>query len=118
MVKNNKIAILIVITCTVLTSLGQLFLKKGTYNISFEDIIYNYWLFAGLIMYSLGAVLFILALKFGDLSLVYPIISLSFVWVALLSFFFLNESLSVSKLTGIPLILTGVCLIGVGGKNG
>ena len=118
--KEKTIAIIIVVLCTILTSSGQLFLKLGSNNLSLDifNLIQNYWLLAGIVLYGMGAILFIIALKFGELSVVYPIISLSFVWVTLLSSLFLNEELTSLKFSGIPLILIGVCLIGIGGGSG
>ena len=42
-------------------------------------------LFCGYFLYGLGAVLFTLALRDGELSVLYPVISLTYVWVAILS---------------------------------
>ena len=119
MVKEKTLAIIIVVLCTLLTSLGQLFLKFGSARLSFNlyELITNYWLIGGMILYGSGAILLIFALKFGELSVVYPIISLSFIWVTLLSVRFLNEEMGIIKLGGIAFILLGVSFIGVGSKK-
>lgn len=118
--KRLTAAIIIMLACTIMTSLGQLFLKLSADSLSLNlfELIANYWLIGGVIFYGTGAVLLIIALKFGELSFVYPLVSLSFIWVALLSVKFLNEGIGPIKIVGMMFILSGVSLIGVGAKNG
>lgn len=117
--KKNTLAVVIIIICTIFTSLGQLFLKMGAdrLQLTFFGMITNYPLIAGCIFYGLGAVLMIYALKHGDLSLVYPFVSLSFIWVALLSIVFLGESLVLMQWFGIMIIILGVSFVGRGARS-
>ncbi|MBN1503136.1 EamA/RhaT family transporter [Candidatus Woesearchaeota archaeon] len=119
MLGNNKIGIFIMLFCTILTSLGQLFLKIGVdrFTANIVEIITNYWFWGGILFYGAGAILLIIALRYGELSLLYPVVSLSFVWVTLLSAKFLNETISALNIYGIVIILGGVSLIGIGAKN-
>lgn len=115
--KQGKLSsITLMIVCTIFTSLGQLFLKFGANKLQFslQGIFLNLPLFAGIIFYGVGAVLLIYSLKKANLSFIYPFVSLSFIWVSLLSYFFLNESPSFIQLLGIPCIIIGVSLIGGG----
>jgi drug/metabolite transporter (DMT)-like permease len=109
-------SIALMVVCTIFTSLGQLFLKLGANKLQFslQGIFFNLPLIAGIIFYAIGAVLLIYSLKKANLSFIYPFVSLSFIWVSLLSYFFLNESLSFIQLLGIPCIILGVSLIGGG----
>ena len=104
--------------CTVFTAVGQILLKKGTNLLIFDivSILTNFSLLLGVFFYALGAVLLIYALRYGELNVLYPIISLTFVWVTILSFLFLNEPLSFFKVTGTSTILFGVVLITKGEK--
>jgi drug/metabolite transporter (DMT)-like permease len=106
----------LMIVCTIFTSLGQLFLKLGANKLQFslQGVFLNLPLIAGIIFYAVGAVLLIYSLKKANLSFIYPFVSLSFIWVSLLSYFFLNESMSFIQLLGIPCIILGVSLIGGG----
>ena len=54
----------------------------------------------------------ILALREGELSMLYPIIALTYVWVNLLSMYFFNEHLNLWKGVGIGLVIGGVALLG------
>ena len=71
-------------------------------------------LFAGLAVYGIGAVLMIVALKHGELSVLYPLISLSYVWVAILSVVLFAEDMNPLKLAGILVIMAGVGVLGRG----
>lgn len=114
-------AMLIVLLCTALTSVGQILFKIGSVKLSWNilALITNLPLMAGFFFYGIGAVLLILALKYGELSVLYPIIALGFVWVSLLSARFLPipESMNPMKWFGVAGIIIGVTLIGYGGQN-
>ena len=110
---NNFLGIVIIFICTIFTAIGQYFLKKGVtdFRFFFPDILFNYQLLLGLVFYGLGMILLIFALKFGELSVVYPVFSLSIVWTTLISVFFLSESLKLHQYGGVLFILAGVVLI-------
>ena len=117
--KRLGLAIPLVLLCSVFASLGQLFLKLGMDNLTSGafPIISNYELILGCFFYAVGAVLMIFALAHGDLSIIYPFISLSFIWVSLLSVFFLGEAVLLIQWIGMILIISGVTFIGVGSEN-
>ena len=54
----------------------------------------------------------VLALRDGELSMLYPVIALTYVWVSVLSFLIFRESLPPMKLLGISLIVIGVAVLG------
>ena len=109
-------AVLLVIAGDLVGSFGPILLKKASSRISFNlrSIIFNKYLIGGIFFYSIGTILFIPALRGGDLSVLYPFVALSYVWVSFLSMWFLKEKMNKLKWTGIALILAGVSLIGLG----
>lgn len=113
-------AICLVLLCTLLTSSAQVLYKFGVQKLvfNFANIIANYYLIIGVLLYMAGAVLLVIALKHGELSILYPIIAMSYVFVSFLSRHFFNELITPLKLTGIILIIAGVSAIGFGIKNG
>lgn len=114
--KNNKLAIILVITCTIFTSVGQILMKSGTERTgSIFEIITNIPLILGFVSYGIGAVLLIISLKYGELSLVYPFIALSFIWVSIASIYLFNEHVSLINWAGLIAIILGVSMIGYGG---
>ena len=112
--KTKPWAILVVVVCTIFTALGSLFFKFSVMNFKFTIIglITNYFLIIGLFFYFLGFVLLIWAFKHGELSVLFPIASLSFVWVAIFSFLFLSEQLNFFRIIGVLFIVAGVVVLG------
>lgn len=113
-------AIIFVVFCTLFTSVGQILWKIGANKLQLNlfSLITNYPLILGFVSYAIGTVLLLMALKVGELSVLYPFISLSFIWVSMLSIVFLGEIMTNVRWIAIILIIIGVSLIGVGSKNG
>ncbi|MAE42182.1 multidrug transporter [Candidatus Woesearchaeota archaeon] len=109
-------AIGLVISATFVGAFGPILLKKASSKklSKISSLIRNYHLMGGVSLYGLGTLLFIPALKGGDLSILYPFVSLTYIWVSLLSVKFLGEKMSMMKWWGIGLIILGVSFIGVG----
>jgi uncharacterized membrane protein len=59
----------------------------------------------------------VFALRDGELSILYPIIALTYVWVTILSVLFFHESMNAFKLLGVAVVVTGVTVLGRGGKS-
>ena len=99
--------------CAVLAALGQLLFKLGSVNValSLTSWITNWKVLGGMVLYGTSAILFIVALKYGNLSILYPIIATSYVWVAILSIKLLDEPFPPIKWLGLILILGGVSII-------
>ena len=74
-------------------------------------------LMAGYCLYGLSTLLLVMALKHGELSLLYPVIALTYVWVSILSVLIFHENLNPFKVLGISTIMLGVCVLGRGGKR-
>lgn len=111
-------AIGLVISATLIGAFGPILLKKASAKklSSLKSLSTNYPLFGGVALYALGTLLFIPALKGGDLSVLYPFVALTYVWVSLLSVKFLGEKMNKVKWFGIALIIIGVTFIGLGSR--
>ena len=105
--------IALVLIAAVLAALGQLLFKWGAASISSDlwSWLLNWQLIGGLALHGVGFVLLVIALKHGNLSILYPILATSYIWVALLSVHFLGEPFSVVQWIGIALIVGGISLI-------
>ncbi len=105
--KKNKIGIILMIFSALCTSWGQYCWKiwesKGLAV-----------LIIGFILYGTGAVSMIIAFKFGSLSVLHPMMSISYVFALFIGFFLLGEAITIPKTIGIISILIGVALMGVG----
>jgi len=116
--KARHWAILIVIFSTFITASAQFFLKTSSETTSFNlsELISNYPLILGCILYGVGAILLIISLKHGELSVVYPFYSLSYIWVTYISLRFLGETVNAINWVGALFIVSGVIFIGVGSE--
>lgn len=112
-------SILLVLFTTLLTSSAQILWKIGSATLSFNivNILTNYYLIGGVLLYVLGGILLIVSFRGGEVSVLYPIIALSYIWVSFLSKFFLNETMSFFKWLGVLTIIAGIILIGIGSKD-
>jgi len=110
---TKTLSIFLMLFVTFLTSIAQLFYKIGADRLEFDllSIMANYPLIIGIVIYAVGAVLFVIALKGGEVSVLYPILATSYIWVSLISKYFLDENLNFFKLFGIIFIFAGVSLI-------
>jgi len=78
------------------------------------SVIMNPKLFFGYMCYGVNVFLMALALKGRELSRLYPIIALTYVWVTLLSLFVLpDEHMNFFKSIGIVFIVGGVSILGM-----
>lgn len=115
----NKKAILLILITTFLTSAAQILFKTTANDLVFDivRIITNYNLLIGLLLYLIGGILVIISFRYGEITILYPILATSYVWVNLLSNYFFEEQINVFKWTGIAAIIIGVSLLGFGKKN-
>jgi drug/metabolite transporter (DMT)-like permease len=111
-------AVGLVLLATLTGAFGPILLKKGSKAFSFNPLklIKNYYIVGGTFLYLFGTITFILALRGGDLSILYPLVSVTYIWVAFLSIKFLKEKMNKYKWTGILLIILGVAFIGLGAR--
>lgn len=109
-------AVLLVIFATFIGAFGALALKYGANKMTRQNKLsfINRRLLLGVCLYGLSSVFFLIGLKNGELSVLYPITSLSYIWISLLSIKMLKEKMNFYKWLGIAAILVGVTLIGFG----
>lgn len=109
------IIVLIAVISTLLGATGALCFKKGStkFRLTIPGIIKNKFFVVGLFLYALATILILFTYKTADLSFVYPLVSLSYVWVAIFSRLFLKEKLNKFKWLGILLIVMGIALINI-----
>lgn len=110
---KNKGIFFIVLT-TIFTSSAQILYKIGSpkLGLSLSGTLFNYPIILGTLLYGIAAVLTIIAFRNGEVSVLYPILATSYIWVTLFSVFIFGEQLNVLKILGIASIFLGVILIG------
>lgn len=114
-------SILLVILCTVIGAAAQILMRWGADHISGETgvmgLLTNWPLIAGYACLGLNTLLLIVALRDGQLSVLYPIIALTYVWVTILSPMLFPDTINVYKVIGVGFIVGGVSLIGMGSRR-
>ena len=122
---------LLVFLCTFIGAVAQILVKQGTAqlgagHITLGDvahhpglfvsfcigIITNFRLFCGYVLYGVMTFLMALALKGRELSRLFPIIALTYVWVTILSLLLLGEHMNFFRGIGIAFIVGGVSVLG------
>lgn len=118
---KRRQSLLLVFCCTILGAAAQVLMKFGAQSFDHPGvwgkivgILTNPPLFAGYSLYGLSTVLLAAALRYGQLSMLYPVIALTYVWVSILSVVVFNESMTPGKVLGIAVIVTGVAILGKG----
>ena len=118
--KTKKWAILLVAFTTFLNAAAQILFKLGVEKFSefsLFSLLTNYFLILGFALYGISAVLLIYALRHGELSILYPVVALTFIWVSLLSHQYIDgDFMNLEKWGGVFLIFLGVSSIGVGSR--
>jgi drug/metabolite transporter (DMT)-like permease len=110
-------SILLVVLGSFIGSFGAVFLKLGSAQLRHGlRQVFNIRLIAGAGMYLLSTCFFIVALQKGELSVLFPLVSLGYVWTMLWSRLFFKEPLTRYKFLGLFLILVGVSFIGMGNR--
>lgn len=104
---KNRVGILLMILSSICACVGQLFWK-----LSYGEI--NLFLICGFLFYGVGALVMLVAYKFGSLSVLQPILSLNYVLSIVLSVLVLHEPITLLRIIGVLIIILGAVLIGGG----
>jgi multidrug transporter EmrE-like cation transporter len=107
-----------VIVGSVVGSFGAVFLKLGAerLQINLLSLATNWRLAVGIVFYLLSSVFYTIGVKHGELSVLYPLVSVGSAWTLLWSKLFLGEELTKAKFVAVGMILTGCLLLGLGGS--
>ena len=99
-------------------SFGAVFLKAGAKRLdrNLKSVYTNWPLVAGVAAYLLSAIFFLLGVRRGELSVLYPLVAFGYVWTMFWSRLFFGEPLTRIKFFALGLILTGIAILGLGNK--
>lgn len=117
--RDALIGILLVAGCSFLDAGAQLFFKWGANSIPLLSGLAPSTIPLGIVvgygLYAASAVLLIYAFQRGELSVLFPFLALTYVWIVLLSpLFFNTDTWNTLKFVGVFSIVAGVSLIGAG----
>ena len=111
-------SMLLVLLASFIGSFGGVFLKSGADRLhwNLRSLVLNYHLGAGVGMFLLSSYFFVLGVRHGELSVLYPMVSLGYIWTLLWSRLFFKEPLTRNKFLGLGLILAGIVFLGLGNR--
>jgi multidrug transporter EmrE-like cation transporter len=107
-----------VLLASVIGSFGSVLLKSGSERLrhGVRHLFFNERLAAGVALFLVSSYFFVLGVREGELSVLYPMISLGYIWTLVWSRIFFGEPFTRAKLMGLCLIVAGVFFIGLGGR--
>ena len=102
-------------SASVIGSFGALFLKLGAAHLK-RGLRYllNPQLALGVALFVGSSIPFLIGLRHGELSVLYPMVSLSYVCSLFWSHLFLREPITPGKIGALVLIVAGIVCIGIG----
>ncbi len=105
----------LVFTASIVGSFAAVFLKLGAARINNSLFSFlNRGVIVGVALYLGSSVFYALGIKGGQLSVLYPMVSLGYIWTILWARLFFKEPFTTQKLMGLGLILVGVVFVGLG----
>ncbi|MDO8510535.1 MAG: EamA family transporter [Nanoarchaeota archaeon] len=111
------LSIVLVLVSGFYGALAPIYLKKGLKELERSGKLFSVKacqnVLIGVFIFGSGLLPLIIALKFSDLSLLYPLTGLSYAWTAIYSAYFLKEKVNKYTWAGIAFTVSGVFLIGV-----
>jgi multidrug transporter EmrE-like cation transporter len=111
-------SILLVLLAALIGSFGAVFLKMGAAPLKNGlRYIFNWKLIVGVTLYVGSSIPFVLGLKHGELSVLYPMVSASYVCAMFWSRLFFNEPITRVKIGALVMILAGLVCISSGGRS-
>jgi drug/metabolite transporter (DMT)-like permease len=110
---------LLVLLASFIGSFGAAFLKAGAGRVhgGLKSLLFNPKLAVGVALFLTSSYFFVLGVKHGELSVLYPLVSLSYIWALLWSRIFFKEPFTKNKFLGLALILAGIAFIGLGNQR-
>ena len=110
-------SILLVLLASVIGSFGAVFLKMGAARLKGGlRYLINPQLAIGVGLFLGSSIPFLMGLKHGELSVLYPMVSLGYICSLFWSRLFFGEPITRGKVGALALIAAGIICIGVGGR--
>jgi drug/metabolite transporter (DMT)-like permease len=97
-------------------SLGAVGLKAGSKHVelNLKALLTNWKLALGIGGYLVSVLFYMTGISKGEISVLFPMVSIGYAWTMLWSKLFFGESMTRAKFAGLGLILVGCVLLGLG----
>jgi len=107
---------LLVLAASVIGSLGAVFLKLGAARLKSIWNLLNWRLGVGVGLYLGSSIFYGLGIKNGQISVLYPMVSLGYVWTLGWGRLIFRERFTSNKIVGLGFILLGVVCVALGSR--
>ncbi len=107
-----------VLAASFIGSFGAAFLKGGAekLELNFASLMTNWRIITGVGLFLFSSIFFVLGIREGEITLLYPMAALSYPWAILWSRLFFGEPITRNKIIGLVLILSGIALLAFGNR--
>lgn len=109
-IRKNKKGILLMLLSSIFVCTGQLLWKLANGTLSL-------YLVLGFVCYGTGALIMLVAYRFGSLSVLHPMLSMSYVFSTVLGIVVFSEDVNILRILAVISILLGVIFIGGGDEK-
>ncbi len=108
-------SILLVLLASLVGSVGMVFLKKASAHLhkGFLHII-SVNAALGVSLFLISSVIYLKGISHGEISVLYPMASLSYVWTLIWAKILFDEAFTRQKFLGLGLVLAGVIVVNLG----
>ena len=128
---SRRMTIGLILVSVTLAAVAQVTLKAGMNHVtdanggqlalngdSLKQIASQIWVWAGLAIFAVSAVLWLFALSRANLSFAYPFAALGYVIIVIASIVFLDEHVQPLTWVGVALIVAGILVVAQGAPQG
>ena len=114
--KTPVSSIILVVIASVIGSFGAVFLKLGAMNLQFTVIgmARNWRLAVGIALYLLSSAFFMAGIRNGELTILYPMVSVGYIWTLIWSRIVFKEPVTNYKVMGLAMIIVGIAVLNLG----
>lgn len=117
---------ILILIGVLLNAVAQLLLKKGMMMVgslsinmtsllqAIPSLLKNLYIWGGLGSYVISVFVWLIVLSKVEVSFAYPFLSIGYIVTAIIGFYFLGESLSIYKVSGISIICLGIIILSRG----
>lgn len=109
----------LVLFASLIGSVASVFLKAGANHLHRDRnslIRSAKRLSVGVLLFVISSIFYIWGIKDGSLTVLYPLVSLGYVWTLIWSRLFFGEPINKPKIYGVAFVLAGVAFIAAGNR--
>lgn len=115
----SLLSLAIILSSVFFNAVAQIFMKLGAQNKESlletgEMILFAYlnnYILIGLLFYAISIILWIEALTKVQVSIAYPMLSLGYIFVTIMAYFFFKEEITTIKVIGLTIIILGIVIL-------